>query len=64
MGAEEPLPLYVSIERAAKIAGVSEETMREWANRPVDHVPYLQVGKKKLVRVAGIAEFAQRMEAA
>lgn len=56
-------PLYVSIAEAAKIAGVSDEMMRAWANRPQDHIPYIESGRKKLIRVAGIAEFAERMEA-
>lgn len=55
--------LYVSIEEAARIAGVSEHMMREWANAPVDHIPYIPTGKKKLIRVAAIADYAIGKEA-
>lgn len=50
--------LYVSIEEAARIAGVSEHMMRAWANAPIDHIPFIKSGKKKLIRVAAIAGYA------
>lgn len=54
--------LYVSIEEAARIAGVSEHMMRAWANAPVDHIPLIKSGKKKLIRVAAIADYAMGKE--
>lgn len=57
-------PLYVSIAEAAKIAGVSDEMMRAWANDLQDHIPYIQSGRKKLIRVAAIADYAKGREAA
>nr|DAE63978.1 MAG TPA: helix-turn-helix domain protein [Caudoviricetes sp.] len=60
----EGVPLYVSIAEAARIAGVSDEMMRAWANSSPEHIPYIQSGRKKLIRVAGIAAWAEKMEAA
>lgn len=57
-------PLYVPLERAAKIAGVSVDTMREWANDVSDPVPYIRAGRaKKLIRVAALPEYMKRKEA-
>lgn len=56
-------PLYVTVERAAKIAGVSYETMRAWADRAVDPIPHIRTGsRKKLVRTAAIPAFARKFE--
>lgn len=57
-------PLYVSVERAAKIAGVTYEAMSEWANDRADPIPHIPVGRaKKLIRVAAIPEYAMKKEA-
>ena len=57
-------PLYVTVERAAEIAGVSRRTMYEWVNAAVDPVPHIAAGaSKKLVRVAALPEYMKRREA-
>lgn len=57
------LPLYVSVERAAKLAGLSYEKVSEWVSAAVDPLPHICVGKsKKLVRVAALPEYARRKE--
>lgn len=60
-----PCPLYVPVERAAKIVGVSVDTMRQWVNDRINPVPYMiagESGKKKLVSVEGAREYAKRKE--
>lgn len=56
-------PLYVSVERAAEIAGVRYEVMKQWVDRVSDPMPHILIGKKKkLVRVSAIPEYMQRRE--
>ncbi len=56
-------PLYVTIERAAEIAGVSYQTMSAWANARTDPIPHIAVGRaKKLIRTAAIPEYAMTKE--
>lgn len=56
-------PLYVPVDRAAEIAGVSYELMRKWVDAVGDHIPYIQAGRnKKLVRVSAIPEFMMKKE--
>ena len=56
------LPLYATIDRAAEIAGVSRDKMREWAHDQRDPLPQMQCGRKRLVRVAALPEYLQRRE--
>lgn len=57
-------PLYVTVEAAAKLAGVSYDTMSAWASRVDDPIPHIAAGRsKKLIRVAAIPEYAMRREA-
>ncbi|WP_305296585.1 helix-turn-helix domain-containing protein [Parvibacter caecicola] len=56
------VPLYAPIEKAAEIAGVSQNTMRAWANDQGDPLPQLAVGKKRLVRVGALPEYMERRE--
>ncbi len=57
-------PLYMSVEEAAKVAGVSRDTMYAWVNAAVDPIPHLVTGRsKKLVRVSAIPGYAMRREA-
>lgn len=60
----EETPRYVPISTAAKIAGVSDEVMRSWANAPIKPIPHLECGKKKLVRVSAIEPYAMTKEIA
>lgn len=56
-------PLYVSIERAAEIAGVSYGLMRRWADAQHDPVPHITVGRrKKLVRVSALPAYMETKE--
>lgn len=56
-------PLYVPVEKAAKIAGVSYECMREWVDAVKDPMPHILIGKaKKLIRVAAIPEYMKTKE--
>lgn len=59
---EKPVPLYVTIERAAELAGVARDVMYEWVNAR-DHIPYMKCGRRRLVRVSAIADYARRFEA-
>ena len=52
------VPLYVSVEQAAGLAGVSYSTMSAWANAAVGAIPHIASGKKKLIRVAAIPAYA------
>ncbi len=57
------LPLYVTIEQAAAIAGVGQAVMRAWANDAVNPIPHMQAGRsKKLIRTAAIPEYARGKE--
>lgn len=56
-------PLYVTVERAAEIAGVSYATMSAWANARIDPIPHIAAGRKKLVRTAAIPAYAMTKEA-
>ena len=56
------VPLYVTIQDAAKICGVNEAMMRNWT-RCIDPIPYIQQGNRKLIRVSAIEEYAKRKEA-
>lgn len=56
-------PLYVTVERAAEITGVSYQTMRSWVDSRADPIPHLRMGKAKaLVRTAAIPEYAKTKE--
>lgn len=59
----ERVPLYLPVKEAAEYAGIARNIMYEWVNKPVDHIPYIKCGKRRLVRVSAIAEYAKRMEA-
>ncbi len=59
------LPLYVSVDRAAKLAGVGKDTMRAWMNAVADPIPHICLGGKggkKLIRTAAIPEYMRRKE--
>lgn len=56
-------PLYVPVDTAAKIAGVSYATMRQWVDAVHSPIPHIVAGRrKKLVRVAAIPEYMQTKE--
>lgn len=58
-------PLYVTVARAAEIAGMSYETMSAWANSKADPIPHIAAGRaKKLVRTAAIPAYAAGKEEA
>lgn len=58
-------PLYVPVERAAQIAGVSYEAMRSYCDRRDGAaIPHIDMGKrKKLVRVSAIPAYMLSVEA-
>lgn len=57
------LPLYVSVERAAELAGVSYARMRTWACSTADPIPHISVGRsKKLIRTAAIPAYLEKKE--
>lgn len=58
-------PLYVPVERAAQIAGVSYEYMRAACDRrDGEAIPHIDMGKrKKLVRVSAIPAYMASAEA-
>lgn len=56
-------PLYVPVEKAAKIAGVRYEVMRQWVDAVDSPIPHIVMGKrKKLIRVAAIPEYMKGKE--
>lgn len=58
-------PLYVTVERAAQIAGVSYATMSAWANSRTDPIPHMTMGRaKKLIRTAAIPGYMAARESA
>ena len=59
---EVETPLYVSIPDAAKIAGISEDMMRQFANAAYEPIPHIVSGRKKLIRVASIADYLKTKE--
>ncbi len=59
---EVETPLYVSIPDAAKIAGISEDMMRQFANAAYKPIPHIVSGRKKLIRVASIADYLKTKE--
>ena len=59
----EAPPLYVGVEEAAQICGVSAKVMREWVNRPYGAIPHLECGSRRLIRVSALAEYAMSQEA-
>lgn len=55
--------LYAPLSEAAKIAGVSYETMSAWASDRVSPIPHIRCGRaKKLVRVSAIPLYMQSKE--
>ena len=59
------LPLYVSVDEAAKLAGVSKDTMRAWMDAVADPIPHIRLGGKggkKKIRTAAIPEYMRRKE--
>lgn len=59
------LPLYVSVEQAAKLAGIDRDLMYEYVRRRADPIPQIQVGRSKtLIRTSAIPEYMRRRETA
>lgn len=61
--ADEGVPLYVTVQQAADIAGVSYGYMKELAENVLDPIPHIEVGrKKKLIRASAIPEWMEKRE--
>lgn len=59
------LPLYVSVEQAAKLAGIARDRMYEYMNSRADPIPQMKVGKgRTLIRTSAIPEYLKRKETA
>lgn len=59
------LPLYVSVEQAAKLAGIARDRMYEYVNSSADPIPQMRVGKgRTLIRTSAIPEYLRRRETA
>lgn len=59
------LPLYVSVEQAAKLAGIGRDRMYEYVNSRADPIPQMRVGKgRTLIRTSAIPEYMRRRETA
>ena len=57
------LPLYVSVEQAAKLAGIARDRMYEYVNSRADPIPQMRVGKgRTLIRTSAIPEYLRRRE--
>lgn len=59
------LPLYVSVEQAAKLAGIGRDLMYEYVRSRADPIPQVRVGRSKtLIRTSAIPEYLRRRETA
>ena len=59
------LPLYVSVEQAAKLAGIGCDLMYEYVRSRADPIPQMRVGRSKtLIRTSAIPEYMRRRETA
>ena len=59
------LPLYVSVEQAAKLAGIARDRMYEYVNSRADPIPQMRVGKgRTLIRTSAIPEYLRRRDTA
>lgn len=59
------LPLYVSVEQAAKLAGIGRDLMYEYVRSRADPIPQMRVGRSKtLIRTSAIPEYLRRRETA
>lgn len=59
------LPLYVSVEQAAKLAGIARDRMYEYVRSRADPIPQMRVGKgRTLIRTSAIPEYLRRRETA
>lgn len=59
------LPLYVSVEQAAELAGIARNLMYEYVNSRADPIPQMRVGKgRTLIRTSAIPEYMRRRETA
>lgn len=57
------LPLYVTVQKAADIAGVSYEQMKDWVEDAFDPLPHIVVGrKKKLIRTSALPGYLMGKE--
>lgn len=59
------LPLYVSVDKAAELAGVGKDVMRAWVDAVADPIPHIRVGRKggkKLIRTSAIPGYMRRKE--
>lgn len=48
--------LYATVEEAAEYVGIGVNAMRDFMNSS-DPPPYLRVGKKRLLQVAGLEDY-------
>ena len=59
------LPLYVSVEQAAKLAGIGRDLMYEYVRSRADPIPQMRVGRSKtLIRTSAIPEYMRRRKTA
>ena len=59
------LPRYVSVEQAAKLAGIGRDLMYEYVRSRADPIPQMRVGRSKtLIRTSAIPEYMRRRETA
>ena len=59
------LPLYVSVEQAAQLAGIGRDPMYEYVRSRADPIPQMRVGRSKtLIRTSAIPEYMRRRETA
>ncbi|WP_373097040.1 helix-turn-helix domain-containing protein [Collinsella bouchesdurhonensis] len=59
------LPLYVTVEQAAKLAGIGRDLMYEYVRSRADPIPQMRVGRSKtLIRTSAIPDYMRRRETA
>lgn len=51
-----------SRDQLISIAGISEDMMRQFANAAYEPIPHIVSGRKKLIRVASIADYLKTKE--
>ena len=48
---------YVTAKQAAKRSGIGEAQIRKWLADPVDHIPYIQIGKVRKFRYEAFIDY-------
>ena len=53
---------YLRVRDAAKLLGYSEDTIRNWINRPKHPLPATKAGRDWLIKKSDLDDFLERMK--